>query len=211
MDDKMESNELQERQDVDDWLRWGCTLLGAVLVIGILIAVLMHMKDKIAYPKPVDIEAGLLFGIGIVLMILFNLPWRKIRIGEVEIERAIEEQTIGYAEKVEELKKVIEELEGSFAKMEEVPKAAKDQIESAKEWKVQEERDEELLYQFLKKWPTWGFTATRIRNWGGRQAGFEGLARLSVPNIRTLAASLLSQGKVRTRLSSSGSVLYQIR
>ncbi len=96
MNNSQDPSNVQERQDVEFWLRWASTGLGLLLIFSVLMIVALHVINKELYPKPEDIEAALLFGFGILLIALFNLPWSKIRIGDLEIERAIEEQSQEY-------------------------------------------------------------------------------------------------------------------
>jgi hypothetical protein len=90
MNNSVDPSNTQERQEVEFWLRWVSTVLGVVLIVSVLIIVALHVSNKQLYLKPADIEAALLFGFGILLIALFNFPWAKIRIGDLEIERAIE-------------------------------------------------------------------------------------------------------------------------
>lgn len=52
-----------------------------------------------------------------------------------------------------------------------------------------------------------GFNAARIRNWGGRQPGFERLASWTSDQIQTLLDQLNGQGKIHTFKSRSGRLL----
>ena len=209
MPEIQDKDELEERQDVDSWLKWSCSGLGALLVIGVLVAVCMHFIDKDSYPKPIDIEAGLLLGTGVVLLLLFHLPWTKIRIGDIEIERAIEEQAIDHAQELGDLKKLLNQLEQNLSAEAVISPEIKTEIDKRKSLYVEESNDTELLFQFLKQWPSWGFTASRIKKWGGDKADFKRFSELSVPHIRALAANLLKEGRIRTRVSKNGNILHQ--
>ncbi len=201
--------QVQEKQNIDTILRWSCTLLGLLIVVGTLASTVMHFFQQTEYPKPKDLEAGLLLGIGLVLIVLFNLPWTKIRVGEVEIERAIEEQAIDYAEEIDTLKKKLSDCKDDLEKVGQGSPQVQEKLNKAKIEEQKETEDEKLLISFLKKWPTWGFTATRIINWGSKQKGFEGFKDFSKPRIRMLAAKLIRNGNVRTRVSKNNNVLYQ--
>ena len=66
-----------------------------------------------------------------------------------------------------------------------------------------------MVLTFLERWKTWGFTPARVVNWGGTQAGFETLARLSKNEVEHILQTLVSQGKAKTRASKKGNTLYQ--
>ena len=80
---KEETNqpENEQRVETDKRLRYTCTLLGIFLILCVLILAFMHVMDRSTYPSPKDIEAGVFFGFGLLLIALFNLPWTRIRIG----------------------------------------------------------------------------------------------------------------------------------
>ena len=197
----------EERQGIDQWLRWGSTLLGGFLVLSVLASCAMHIAQKDKFPSPVDLEAGMFLSIGVILIIVFNLPWTKIRLGELEIERAIEEQATDYANEVDRLKKTIKDLEAALSKAGEITPELQGRLDSVSDEAEQE--DERLLLEFLEQSPSWGFTASRIRGKNRQPGGFQRLGHLSVPRIRTLAAKLLQEGKIRTRISKNNNVLYQ--
>lgn len=211
MNNGQDFDEVQERQVIDKWLQWSSTILGILLIIGVLIVVVLHIMCGEEFPKPVDLEASLFFGFGVLLVILFNFPWTKIRLGDLEVERIIDEQETDHAEEISKLNEIIEAYESSVEDLQDItltPKAKKT-IESIKIKRSEEERDEELLLKFLNEWSSWGFTATRIINWGGRQSGFERFGDLSKSYVRFLAGNLIRQGKARSRISSNGNILYQ--
>lgn len=68
---------------------------------------------------------------------------------------------------------------------------------------------EELLLRFLETWSSWGFNSARIRNWGGRQSGYEEFARMTAEQIRTTLENLARMGKVNCFQSSAGTILYK--
>lgn len=71
------------------------------------------------------------------------------------------------------------------------------------------ESDEALILSFLQQFSKWGFSPLRIKNWGGRQAGFERLADLSTDHIRTTVEPMIPRGDVRIQTSSKGNRLYR--
>jgi hypothetical protein len=199
----------QERQDIDGWLRWACTTLGVFLIVAVLIVCCLHIVDKEKYPAPVDIEAGLLFGLGILLIAIFNFPWTKIRLGDIEIERAIEKETREHAEEIVGLRETILKYEAILDEIKEVPTEIRSKIDSSKNEREHENEDEELLLNFLNYWSSWGFTVSRICNWGGKRPGFGRFSKLNGSQVRSLAGNLVRKDRIRTRISSNGNVLYQ--
>ena len=67
----------------------------------------------------------------------------------------------------------------------------------------------EVLLHFLNRWSRWGFNPQRIRNWGGRQPGFEHLAGLTLEQITAELEDLVRAGKVKSFESKSGARLYK--
>lgn len=72
-------------------------------------------------------------------------------------------------------------------------------------------QDGHLLLNFLRNWPSWGFNVARIRGWGGRQPGFEELARKTSAEIAEALEALRTAGKVTSFASRSGTPLYTAR
>lgn len=69
---------------------------------------------------------------------------------------------------------------------------------------------DDLLGEFLCEWSRWGFNVARIRNWGGRQPGFEMLGRASIDEIQGALRRLTSAKVIATFTSKTGSQLYRV-
>jgi hypothetical protein len=68
-----------------------------------------------------------------------------------------------------------------------------------------------LLMLFLRQWERYYFNATRIHNWGSKQAGFERLRDYSTSEIRSGLEQLAADDKVRTKEGGKGSTVYIVR
>lgn len=67
-----------------------------------------------------------------------------------------------------------------------------------------------LLTEFLARFHQWSFSATRIRNWGQQQAGFNQLADHSLEEIRGELQAMVDDGVAKTRASKKGGTLYRL-
>lgn len=76
---------------------------------------------------------------------------------------------------------------------------------SPDDWEV-----EERVLRFLKVFDRWYFSPLRIKNWGGRQRGFEDLSNYSSKKIKSILQKLLVSGKVKKILSQKGNPIYKI-
>ncbi len=58
-----------------------------------------------------------------------------------------------------------------------------------------------LLMAFFQKWPKWWFNLARVKNWGGRQPGFQDLAKLDKKLLEKALDELAKEQAVGTRIS----------
>jgi hypothetical protein len=199
----------KERQEIPRWLRWTCTAAGAVMILSAFILVFLHAFERNKYPSPSELEADVLIGFGFALILVMNFPWTKIRVGDVEVERAIQGQMDSYGKENAKLTSVIVDLEQQLRDLSPDKGEAVKVLGEVAKLRSEHVAKDNLIESFLKAWPTWGFTPNRIRIWGGEQKGFNELAEMDVPAIRASANRLVNQGKAKTRISSRGSILYQ--
>lgn len=192
-----------EPVSINPFLRTVTTTLGVLLVTLSLTIIVRHMIDP-SSSTPKDLEATFILSIGLVLIILFNIPWTKIKVGEVEVERALQNQAEEYAQDMSSLTEKLHALENIKGSTE-----LTNSVQSVLSDFTVADTNKELILSLLQKWPTWGFTASRIQKWGAIQQGFEKLGTLSLTQIRSASAALLKSGDIRTRLSKNNNVLYQ--
>ena len=198
----------RELQDVPPMFRLGCSFLGGAMITGGLALIAMHAHDQARYPTPADLQVEFLLGFGFALLLAVHFPWTKIRIGDLEIERAIEQQIDSAEQEGAELRKIIEDLEGRLREGEHGAGRSKELLMELDRRRAQELQHDQLLERFLDQWKTSGFTASRIASWGPGQNGFEALSDEPAA-IRASANRLVAQRKAKTRISRRGNVLYQ--
>ncbi len=69
--------------------------------------------------------------------------------------------------------------------------------------------EEALALSFLKAWPTWGFTVSRVQNFGGQHAAYERLSQISKADLTEILVGLAERDLIRQRTSKRGNTLYQ--
>lgn len=65
------------------------------------------------------------------------------------------------------------------------------------------------VLRFLRAYDRWSFNASRIREWGSKQAGFADLAEPDVDTLDRALRRLLAAGRVVVGLSDRGSFVYR--
>lgn len=199
------NSDLQAKQEIDRWLRITFTIFGILLIILAIVFYIRFLQGDISTSSK-DFEVNFLLGLGIVQVLIVNFPWSKISIGGIEIEKTITVQEQELVQEIDSLQEKINELVSSRG----IHFVDAETTEIAK-FQDNKEKNSKLLFDFLSKWNTWGFTASRIKNWGGKQKGFEELAQLSNTDIRQLAIKLSGEDKVISRISNNGNILYQFK
>jgi hypothetical protein len=195
----------QELQESGVVLSLICTLLG-IIIIGVTLALFVSNQAR---PTPLDFQAPALLSIGIVLLLIMHLPWKKISFAGVDVERAFHEQRINYAEELRELNEQIDKLERIISN----PLKQKEELYAfnVKRRQVtnQDNKDKKCLLDFMEDRKRWGLTVSRIKNWGGQQKGYKQLFNLESRRIKYLMERLAVEGVVSTRISRHGNILYQ--
>ncbi len=228
-------NEEQELQEIPRWLNITLTLISIIIITAGLLSIMLYPISyylNIEPLNPGDLQSTTLIAVGSLILIILYLPWNKIKFGDFELERAIQDQSQDYSLFIEILKEKIKKLEkerDSFIavkksrhpeyvdqdiveKKSEATEAVGEESKYERLINDKTEKDaKELLYKFLNEWNTYGFTVTRIINWGGNRAGYDAFQNYSPMEMRLIADQLVREGKVRTRLSSNGNILYQIK
>lgn len=174
------------------WLRRFFTVIGIsfiLVTIGVLVVCLLNSNCTCSQPW----NLGSLCALGIVMLLVVHVPWMEIEIPYFRIRRAPH---------------ATQELAEDFRELVRKERGDKGHRLEPKEKELEKGR-KDLILKFLKEWPNWGFTPLRIKNWGGSQSGYGELSKLSTMEIRKLLALLQATGKVRTRVSRNGNILYQ--
>lgn len=224
-----------ELMDMPRPIRMSIFSLGLLLVVvSILMIVLDPLKlSWLISAEKVDPTSLMLIGILIFVMLYF--PWQKLSFMGLEIERAeniVDDVISDYSLKIEDLIsdysfKIMEredeisqlkmELEKYKGSLNRGDSPQKPDIKTSKEWKYTQSSDttknelKQKLIEFLSQWSSYGFTISRIRNWGGKRRGYDIFKNKSTSDLRRAADELVREKKARTRISSNGNLLYQIK
>ena len=184
------------------------TVLGTLLVLAAVVFFGLFAYDKKNYPAPGDLDLSFLLALGIGVLLVLYVPWQRIRIAGFEMERAVQEQAEDFSREIARLRKENAEFRNKILDLE-LPQ--NEQRQKRPDIVSEGQEKEALILKFLKKSSSWGFTPLRIKNLGGNKSGYEELGDLSTNRLREILTNLVSDGKVRIRVSSNGNTLYQAR
>jgi hypothetical protein len=70
--------------------------------------------------------------------------------------------------------------------------------------------DVSLILRFLTVFNKWYFSPLRIKKWGAKQNGFNGLDAISTVKIKKILIALLEQNKVKVTTSKKGNPIYKV-
>lgn len=143
--------------------------------------------------------------VGAVVLLAAAAPWNGLglrlrKVGFLEFDRVINNQSRERIEDFAEILARIDELEAQVRRQSGVAPI----VEHFAELDLNP-----LLTKFLEAFRPRAFSPLRIRQWGARQPGFEGLAKYSQGNIRTVLQKLAGSGCASTRVSRLGNTLYK--
>ena len=205
----------QVRQEIPNWLKIFFTILGGSLILLGGIIIIMYVVN--CYPdfklEPSKVGTDFIIGMGVFIILVVHLPWSKFKFGGFEIEKAIQEQAQDYSIEIEKLEKELNEYKIILKEVNKGPDVSekfKNIIESSEKSTLNREEEKEQLIRLLSKWPTYGFTASRIITLAKEMTGYDNLKVMRPSQIRIVADELIRVGKVRTRVSGKGNLLYQI-
>ncbi len=190
---------------VPRWVRVASTFFGLALIGTAALGVLLFIFRTNHHPKPTDFDVALLCAAGIGLVVVVNVPWTKLQLGSLTVERALKVELESYAEELEELRKKLSEKSTRADEADALDEAG------APDMAKNDRKDPlHLLKQFLEASPTYGFTPRRIATMAKSMSDFKDLGSMNTRAIRSLLGQLVARGDVRMRISKSGNVLYQI-
>ncbi len=161
----------------------GIALLLIVFSFGILLAAVFIDHEKF---KPINYSIEYMLTIGLSIFAGVYVPWTRIKIGAFELEKALEEQNHDYIQEIKSLKDRLRLHENEDA--------------------GEDAELKNLIVSFLAEYSRWGFTVSRMKNWGASKKGFSDLKDSS---LRVKLGELVDERKIRTRISKLGNVLYQ--
>ncbi len=205
-DPQMPSGERQ-RLGIPNCLRCILTAISALLIFVTSVSIVLFVVNKKSFPAPEELESSFLLALAIGVLLVLYVPWQRISIAGVEIERELQEQAKDFREQDENSSKQIERLQKENAELRKNPA----ELQLLQKEQKQKEQEEMLILKFLNEWSSWGFTPLRIKNRGGKESGYEELGKLSTSRIRVILSNLVADGMVRLRVSRNGNILYQAR
>lgn len=202
----IENNEEQEQTDMPKWLIKLLSVVGGLTLLCGILFILLHILVG-GFPEPETLKVDFLIGFGVLILLLLYFPWSKIKFGEFEFEKLIQEEKEDYSLEIQKRELKIKELEKIVTDLKNGKNVNVDfNSESSQSEK---QVNKELLYKFLSEWSNYGFTISRIKNWGGQRKGFEKFKELDSSEIRLLADELVIEDKLKIRVSRNKNILYQ--
>jgi hypothetical protein len=201
------NSEEQEKLDMPKWLTKIMTIVGGITLLMGISFIIMHIaKDK--FPEPETLKVEFLLGFGALILLISYLPWSRIKFGGFEVESLIQEQSEDYSLEIEKLNLKLEEYEKIISDLKEGKETILTEFNPDKS-NEKKNLNKTILYDFLSKWSTYGFTVSRVHKWGGDRKTFGRLKEMENSEIRLLADELVRDGKVKKRISSNNNILYQ--
>ena len=178
--------------------------IAALIVCSILMAA--YIRDPQNFAAPSELQLGTLILIGFATLFLTLVPRHKLglrirKVGAIEFERVVNTQATAFAEEFTELRVRVDELEGKLRGVDEISPISESLATPVLR---------PLIIEFLNKFEPTPYSALRIRDWGGRQQGFEQLKNYDLAMIRHVLQSLVAEGRAATRVSQLGNTLYKM-
>jgi hypothetical protein len=186
-------------------------LFNIILIVLILLILTAYFYFILGTPQNIDPSKFGLSEIFIFLTIILaviNIPWGKMgirikKIGMLELEQVIKEQSSDNSIEFADLQKQIDELKE--IKIENT----QNNINTVNKKNINEL--DNLILKFLEEHSNYAFSPLRIKNYGGELDGFEKLKNVHTSEIRESLRRLLSKNKVETRISKKGNTIYIIK
>lgn len=227
---------MQDESEVLDIPKWLKTLLMCISLTSVAISLIIYVAyffDS-SLPVPSDVEASYLLSLGIAIPLFLHVPWQRISFGGIEVERALQEQAQDYSEVISKLEGDVEVLLAKLHSEEDLVgsnKAAVDNSDHTAHFNPKQQVSSDLqhnknqfgysrselkrelsdeLKKFLEEYGNWGFTPSRIKNWGGEKSQYNIFQEVSISEIRLVLDLLVESRHVKTRVSKNGNLLYQI-
>jgi hypothetical protein len=179
----------------------------AAIVVLIVCAVLMgaYIRDPKNFAAPSELQLGTLLLASFMTLLVTLVPWHKLglrirKVGAVEFERVVSTQAAAYAEDFAEMRVRIDELERQLRGVDDISTISESFATPTLR---------PLVIKFLTDYQPTAYSVLRMREWGGRQPGFEKFKDYDLGMIRHVLQSLVAEGAVATRVSRLGNTLYK--
>lgn len=191
------------------------TIAAIVLFFVGILSVFLHIFDVERFPSPQSLETDILIGLSLITIFGLYFPWSRIKFGDWEIEAEVQKELNDREDAIASLTERLSELD-SKGEIENVLEGlnTEDPQESDNAQRhstpLFTEDEKQAVLAFFRAWPNWGFTFSRVVNWGASQLGHEKLKTISSLKMRAILSILTRDEVLRLRLSKKGNVLYQI-
>jgi hypothetical protein len=188
------------------WFRLLSVFVSLMLIVLPVAYIIRYSAQPERYTPPEGLGLVPLIVAGASILLIALAPWRAFglrirKVGFLEFERVVNAQATEHAQEFTELRTRLDELEAKQRGMDEIARIG----ESFEDSEVQP-----ILVRFIEQHAPTAFSPLRVRDWGGRQPGFERLGKLPVSSIRRILKALVAQGRAATRISKMGNTLYKV-
>ncbi len=176
------------------------TILASLFSIFIISLYLYLIFCNPNYLDPGKFGLSTLLIFSLTLLLIVNLPWKKLglritKIGMIELAQTIKGQAKNVSKDIAELQVKIDEVG---------KKAGGTGI-------IEDNNLADLLIKFLTEYHSWSFSPLRIKNWGASKKDYYSFNDHTLDQIKTELRRLLANDKVSTRISRKGNTLYRIK
>lgn len=175
------------------------TAAGLISFFCFIIVAKYLLEQNSAFPK--DIVS--LMAYSVMFIVFINIPWTKLfykikKIGPVEFQHVFESQI-----------KEIADLEDRLSSLENNVNNNAESYSNFIDGFYEKDLKDKLTDFLYEHRPT-AFSPIRIKEWGGKQNGYEIFFKHDVTMIRRFLRKLLSEDKLTTTISKKGNILYRI-
>lgn len=158
------------------------------------------------FVSPVELGLVPLILCGAATLLFVLAPWKALglrvrKVGFLEFERVVNAQATEHAQEFTELRTRIDELETRVRGLDDIASIS----ENFEDLELRP-----LILRFLIDYGPNPFSPLRIRDWGGKQPGFEKLGQTRISTVRRILKALVSSGQASTRISRMGNTLYKV-
>ncbi|AUM14706.1 hypothetical protein [Ketobacter alkanivorans] len=207
--DKFEETPLSESGsafELPSLYKWLLGLVFGAISVACVVLYVSHIICPQKTPSPSDLQIGPIFIFCATVFLFAVTPWSKLgirinKIGPVEFERVLNEQSKEHIEELSELRQLVSELDIKVRGMDEISGISLD---------VASAELRPLIKDFLGQYYPVPYSPLRMQKWGSKQAGFEKFGNCNLSDLRKILQDMVAEGILATRVSKMGNTLYTL-
>lgn len=186
--------------------KWVIGIVFGAISVACVALYVGHIICPQKIPSPSDLQIGPIFIFCSTIFLFAITPWSKLgirinRIGPVEFERVLNEQSKEHIEELSELRQFVSELDAKVRGMDEI---------SGISLGMASAELRPLIKDFLGQYYPVPYSPLRIQKWGSKQKGFEKFGKCSLSDLRKILQDMVAEDILATRVSKMGNTLYTL-